>query len=171
MKNAVLVGFMGTGKTFVGKEVAYRLKYEHIDIDELIEKAEGMKVADIFKKYGEPYFREREREAVEKLKDRENLVISAGGGIVLDQGNVDNLKKKGILICLTATPEVVFERLKYMTDRPILNVDDPKEKIRILMKFREPFYKKADYEIDTSNLPVEGVVEKVEEVYTKAVEE
>ncbi|MBM3254126.1 MAG: shikimate kinase, partial [Candidatus Omnitrophica bacterium] len=85
MKNIVLVGFMGTGKTFVGKEVAQRLKYEHIDIDELIEKSEDMKIADIFKRFGEAYFREREKEVVANLKDRENLVISAGGGIMLFQ--------------------------------------------------------------------------------------
>jgi len=171
MKNIVLVGFMGTGKTFVGKEVAQRLKYEHIDIDELIEKSEDMKIADIFKRFGEAYFREREKEVVANLKDRENLVISAGGGIMLFQENVDNLRKNGVLICLTATPEVIYERLKYMTDRPLLNVDNPKEMINTLLKFREPFYIKADFMVDTSTLPVEEVVEKVIEVYTKATRE
>ncbi len=169
MKNIVLVGFMGTGKTFVGKEVAQRLKYEHVDIDELIEKSEEMKITDIFKRFGESYFRDREKEIVVKLRDRENLVISAGGGIMLFQDNVDSFKKKGILICLTATPEVIYERVKDIRDRPLLEADNPKERIITLLKFREPFYKKADFMVDTSELPVEEVVEKVIEVYTKAV--
>ncbi|MFH0838563.1 MAG: shikimate kinase [Candidatus Omnitrophota bacterium] len=171
MKNVVLFGFMGTGKSVVGREVAGRLKYQFVDTDELIEKSEDTTINAIFKRFGESYFREREKEAVNKLKDIENIVIATGGGAVLFQENIDNLKKKGVLIYLTATPHVIYKRLQQMNDRPLLNVDNPEEKINMLLKFREPFYKKVTYTIDTSDLQIEEVVEKVLEIYAKATKE
>jgi len=164
MKNIVLVGFMGTGKTTIAKELARRLNFNYISIDELIEKRENKSISQIFAEKGESYFRDLESEIVKEVSQGNNLIIDAGGGVVLREENVLNLKKKGILICLKAKPEVILERTKGYTHRPLLNVPNPKERIEELLKIREPYYRKADYFIDTSNISVQEAVEKILEI-------
>jgi len=159
--NIVLVGFMGTGKTVVGKRLAQRLNMEYVDVDELIEQQEGKKISDIFAEDGEPYFRKVEKKITRQVSGFENAVIATGGGVVLDEENIRNLKTKGVLICLSAQPEVILERTKSSVRRPLLNVADPEEKIAALLNKRAPLYAKADYTIDTSCLSIEEVVEKV----------
>jgi len=161
VKNIVLVGFMGTGKTVVAKGLAKHLKREYLSLDELIEKREKRRITEIFAESGENYFRNIESQVVKEISDKENLIIDAGGGVVIREENVSNLKKNGILFCLKATPEVILERTKKISNRPLLNVINPKEKIEELLKIREPFYKRADYFIDTSNLSISEVVNKI----------
>ena len=168
MKNIVLVGFMGTGKTVVAKGLAKRLKMKFADLDDLIEERESKKISQIFAESGEPYFRQVEKEIVREVSQQKNRVIASGGGVVLDEENIQNLKRNGIMICLSAKPEAILERTKGYLHRPLLNTEDPKAKIEELLKFRAPFYAKANYTIDTSELTIEEVIEKVIEISNEA---
>jgi shikimate kinase len=161
MKSIVLVGFMGTGKTAVGKLLAKRLGREFLEVDEIIEKKEGRSIAEIFGQKGEPYFRALEKEVVKEVSQKKGVIISAGGGAIIDEANLKNLKKNGIIICLEASPEVILERTKGNFCRPLLNVPDPKKKIEELLEQRAPHYKKADLSINTDNLTIDQVVEKL----------
>ena len=141
---------MGVGKSVVSRELSARLKRERVSSDEWIEQREGRSIKDTFREKGENYFRALEKKAIEELSPRRNLIIDCGGGIVLRQENIDLLKKNGIIFCLTATPEVIYQRIKDQKDRPLLNVDDPRTKIVELLKEREPYYNQADHTLDTS---------------------
>ena len=161
MRNIVLFGFMGSGKSAVAKKLQDKLHYTLIEMDQLIEESEQTTINQIFKIKGEPYFRELEKKMVEKISKKNNSIISTGGGVVLDQENIKNLKKNGILISLLASPEIIFQRIKKETHRPLLKTENPLKTISDLLEYRKPFYKKADYLIDTSQLTVEEVVEKI----------
>ena len=160
-KNIVLVGFMGTGKTEVGRILARDFSFEFIDTDDVIEKRLGIKVSEIFKKYGESYFRDIEREVVKDLSELKGLVIATGGGVVMNPENINDLKKNGVVICLTATTEEILSRVKENDDRPLLTVSDKFTKIKELLESREAFYAKADVTIDTTNREVLEVVKEV----------
>lgn len=152
---------MGTGKSVVAKEVASKLQAKYLDLDDLIATKEGRQIKDIFAKEGEPYFRQLEKNALKEVAFQEGLVVACGGGIVLDAENIEIMKKTGKIICLSARPEVILERTSRHTHRPLLNVDNPKEKIEALLKIRQPFYALSDETIDTSDLPLDEVVAKV----------
>lgn len=161
MKNIVLVGFMGTGKSVVGKHLAKQLSMKFISTDNIIEEKQKQPINDIFSKSGEPYFREIEKGIIKEVSGLENVVIAAGGGAVLDEENMINLRKKGIIICLNATPEAIYERTKKYKTRPLLNVKDPIAKIKELLIYRAPFYAKADYQIDTSKKSISEVITEI----------
>jgi shikimate kinase len=160
-KNVILFGFMGTGKTVVGKEVARRLGMKFVDMDDVIEEKEGCTISEIFAQKGERHFREVESEVAGALSQREGLVIATGGGVVLNRKNVEALQSSGTGICLTASPQVIYERVKGETHRPLLMSKDPLGKIKSLLEYREPFYATVQHRLDTSQLSVEGVVEKI----------
>ncbi len=159
MHNIVLVGFMGTGKSSVGERLSERLSLDFFELDEIIEEKEGALIKDIFDQKGEPYFRKLEKEAVKEVARRKGVIISAGGGAVIDEENFKNLKNTGVIICLEASPDVILQRTKNLTTRPLLNVADPKKKIEELLKVRFPYYKKSDHCINTDKLTIEQVVE------------
>ncbi len=161
MKNIVLVGFMGTGKTSVARELAKRLNREYVSIDALIEEKEKLTIKEIFARSGEKYFRDVESEAVKEISDKENLIIDAGGGAVIREKNVLDLKKKGVIVCLKANPKIILARTRHTTERPLLNVPAPQKIIDELLRIREPYYARADYSIDTSELSVNDVVEQI----------
>lgn len=161
MKNIVLVGFMGTGKTAVAKRLARKLKMRYINTDDIIEDRENRAISDIFADEGEPYFRKVEKEVVREVSSVDNAVIATGGGVVLDDENLENLRKKGVIICLNASPELIYERTKSYTHRPLLNAPDPIGKIRELLKSREPYYKKADYQVDIMGKDIDKITEEV----------
>ncbi|OGC07923.1 hypothetical protein A2230_04100 [candidate division WOR-1 bacterium RIFOXYA2_FULL_36_21] len=166
MSNIVLIGFMGTGKSDVGKKVAEQLGFSYLDTDEVIEKTEKKKINDIFKENGERYFRDLETEVIRTLQDYDRFVIATGGGMVLRPENVQMLKQIGPLILLYTKPEVIFERVKFVKNRPLIEEGDKQERIREILKKREPLYEKvADYKIDTSNLTIDKVVKKVIEYF------
>src|SRR5512143_1268625 len=106
MKNIILVGFMGTGKTTVGKLLASKLGYSFVDVDEEIEKEQGVAISYIFSELGEPYFRLLERDKLKELIGGTRIVVSAGGGVVLDLRNIEDMKRLGVLVCLEANPDV-----------------------------------------------------------------
>jgi shikimate kinase len=149
MRNVVLTGFMGTGKTEVGGILAHRLGYVLIDVDGVIEKEQEMKISDIFSELGEPAFRDIESAVIKRLAEREGAVISTGGGAVLRQENMDILRNKGVIVCLAASAETIYDRTKRSKDRPLLKVDDPLARIRELLALRQPYYEKADIVVDT----------------------
>ena len=169
MKNIVLVGFMGTGKTAVAKEAAKKLNLKYVSTDELIEKKENTSITDIFSQKGENHFRRIEKDAIREVSNLEGVVVDAGGGAVTDPENVENLKKKGVLICLWAEPEVILERIKKFRHRPLLNVKNPLDKIRRMLDHRKPFYERADFHIRTSKMPVEKVVSEIERIMNAAL--
>lgn len=147
--NIALIGFMGVGKSTVGRLVAHALGFEFVDTDELIESKTGQKVADIFKHQGEPAFREMERGVLAELATWSRKVIATGGGLAAQPGNLDALKAHSLVICLWAMPETVFERVRHQPHRPLLQVADPVARIRELLAQREPFYKQADVLLTT----------------------
>jgi shikimate kinase len=152
---------MGTGKTAVGKELSRLLDMKLTDLDCEIVKEEKMSINEIFKQLGEQKFREIETEILRKVCRNKNVIISTGGGVVLKQENIDMMRKNGILICLTAKPETILERTSHNSDRPLLQVENPFEKIRELLNFRKPFYEKADMIVDTENKTPLRVAEEI----------
>ncbi len=153
---------MGTGKSAAGRLLAKQLHRPFLDLDEKIEKETGRPISEIFAEEGESGFREKEAEAVRAAAKLEAHVISAGGGVMLNDENVAVLKKCGVLVCLTARPDVILQRtLATLPSRPLLSGENPKGRIEELLKLREPFYARADMVIDTSDRSVEEVVEEI----------
>lgn len=161
MKNIVLTGFMGTGKTEVGRELAKITGLKFVDIDSEIEKAEAMTVAEIFRRFGEQRFRAAETEMIERISRQQNVIISTGGGAVMRQRNMDVLKKTGIVVCLTATPETILRRTSGTNERPLLQVENPLDKIRELLMLRMHFYALSDIVIDTEEKTPLRVAEEI----------
>jgi len=159
--NIVLTGMMGTGKTVIGKKLAQKLNMKYISTDEVIEKDVGMPIPKIFKKRGEPYFRDVETKAVKCVAMLDNFVIDTGGGVVQRGENMEELERNGAIICLTASPEVILKRTSKTNYRPLLNVDDPVSEIKGLLEKRKQFYKRCSRMIDTSNKGIEEVVNEI----------
>ncbi|OQB11027.1 MAG: Shikimate kinase [Candidatus Omnitrophica bacterium ADurb.Bin205] len=158
MSNIYLVGFMGTGKSAVGRELAKKKKWRFVDLDELIELREGRCIADIFSKKGEPYFRRLEKKILAEVAGEDKFIVSCGGGVVTSEDNIKMMKKTGLIVCLKATPGVILRRTKQLAGcRPLLNVNNPKERIEFLLKLRAPYYAKAHKSINTSRLSVSQV--------------
>lgn len=168
-RNIVLTGFMGTGKTSVGKILAKKLGFKFVDVDDIIEKKEGMKISDIFKKFGENRFREIEAEMIKLIAKKRGQVISTGGGAVLRDENMDALKSTGVVFCLTASEDTIFERVKNSKNRPLLQFEDLKGKIRELLRKRMDKYMNAHFLINTEGLTPEEVAEKIIEEYERFV--
>ena len=146
----------------MGHLLAKELKMSFLDTDELIEKTEGRTIAEIFKTEGEEYFRNLETEVLETLQDYDHFVLSTGGGMVLREENVSLLKAMGPLILLWAPPEVVWERVKNETHRPLLNVPDPLAEIKKILEFRTPIYERvADLKVDTSGKSIDVVAQEI----------
>jgi shikimate kinase len=162
-KNIILTGFMGVGKTSVGTRLAQDLGYAFVDTDKLIEAGQKMTISAIFAKYGEPYFREIEAQIIRKIMRGENQVVSTGGGAVIWDANREAFKKAGFVVCLTARPEVIFDRIKHEVHRPLLQTADPLAKIKQLLAKREQYYAQADASIDTSGKSVERVISEIKE--------
>ena len=161
MKNIILVGFMGSGKTTIAFELSHRLGMKYISTDDLIEKREKRTINEIFTKKGEDYFRNVETMAVRDACSMENVIIDLGGGAVICDENWEIIKASGVAICLTADENIIMERTKKYKHRPLLNVEDPKQKIRNLMAKRALLYAKADHCVDTGKLTVKQTVEKI----------
>jgi len=166
--NLIITGFSGTGKSLVAKEVARRLNWAFLDTDDEIVKQTGKPIAEIFRQDGEARFRELERETIRKACQRGQAVIAIGGGAIVDPQNYELLTKTGLIVCLEAKPETIYERLfceaacsPETEVRPLLTTDNPLERIRQLKASRQPYYAKADWTIHTDDLSISEVAEEV----------
>ncbi len=147
--NLSLIGFSGTGKSSVGRLVADALRFTFLDTDSVIEARAGKIIREIFAQDGETGFREWERRIVEELARRTRTVISTGGGLPTVEGNLASLKAHSLVVCLWASPEKIFERVKGQSHRPLLNQPDPMAEITRLLALRGPFYRQADVLVNT----------------------
>jgi shikimate kinase len=161
MKNIALTGFMGAGKSEVGRALAKKLGYTFVDLDVEIEKKNSMKINDIFSQHGENAFRDMESEVIRLVSNGDRLVIATGGGAVLRQENMDNLRKKGVVVCLSASPATIMRRLRGNADRPLLKVEDPLARIKELLALRQSYYDKADLVVDTENKSPLQIVDEI----------
>ena len=169
-KNSIaLIGFMATGKTSVGRILAdqFGKGYKFIEMDDLIVEKAGKSIPEIFKDDGEIRFRELEMAVCKDVSKLKKVVISCGGGVVLNQTNVDRLRKSAIIVLLTASPETILERVSRTNKRPLLKVPNKLEKIKGILKERKSLYKSAaDIIVETDTLSVEEVSERIiEEMY------
>jgi shikimate kinase len=159
--NLYLVGFMGTGKTTVGRAVAQRLGFLLIDSDAEIERLQGWAIPDIFAQDGEAAFRVMEKEFVAKGHPPQRAVVSCGGGLVIQPGMLETLKAKGVVVCLHASIETILERTARHRNRPLLAVDDPEQRVRALYSQREPIYKQCGTVILTDARPLHDITTHV----------
>jgi shikimate kinase len=161
-KNIVLIGFMGTGKSSIGLRLAHKLKMEFVDMDREIELVMGISVAEIFKRYGELRFRSEELLIARKVRMREDTIIATGGGTLLIEENIAALRENGILICLDASPEDIFNRVNLKRGtRPLLKKNVSVQDIERLLQERGGFYACADIRVDTSGKDMDTVVNEV----------
>ncbi len=161
-KNIVLIGFMGSGKTTIGRRIAMTLKRKFIDMDLQIQDFYHMSINDIFREYSEEFFREQETTLCQNLGKAYKKVIATGGGVVKKPENIESLKKNGIIVYLKSTPESIYENTKYDKNRPLLNVEDKLGEIRRLLEEREPMYEEsADLIVDVSERNIDRCVQNV----------
>ncbi len=152
---------MGTGKSSVGRMVADALHFTFLDTDDVITARAGKSITEIFQQNGEAAFRELERRMVEELSRRTRTVISTGGGLPLDPENLGSLRTHSLLICLWASAEKIWERVRGQTHRPLLQEADPLGKIRALLEVRGPCYRQADVLVNTEMRSVREVAMQV----------
>ena len=167
MKNIVLVGFMGSGKTWVGKLIAERTGMPVIDMDAMIVERAGKPITEIFADEGEAHFRKLERELVQELAATEGNIISTGGGVVLNPDNIADFEKTSLVVCLLVDAESVLDRVRHDDSRPLLAVDKEKAIVELL-ESRKELYESVTHKIDTSGRPFPPVqtAEEIIELYT-----
>ncbi len=165
MKNIVLVGFMGTGKTTIGRELARRLKRPFVDTDRLVESREKMKIAEIFRTRGEEHFRAMENAVIQDVARQEDQVIATGGGVMMNPENVSRLKETGVLVLLEAKPETIFERTEGDA-RPLLSKGQRLDEICRLLESRRSGYAQADVRVQTDEGDIASQSEAVLAVLT-----
>ncbi len=166
--NIVLVGFMGTGKTSVGRRISSQLRMRYVDTDEIVERNSRRRISDIFEKDGESAFRELESEAVREVSELQNHVISTGGGVVLREDNMTELKRNGVVFCLTATPEEIYKRVGHQVHRPLLQTPDPLAKIQAMLAERRPYYAESDYMIRTTGRSFDEIINHIKQMFKKS---
>jgi len=162
--NIALVGFMGTGKTSAGQELAKKLGWQFVEVDALIEHMAGRSIPDVFAQNGEIAFREWEIEAIKQVARGKKQVIACGGGVVLNTINIARLKETSVMVLLTASPDTVLKRTASDRDtRPMLmDATDPASRIKELLKFRKPYYERsADIIVNTSKLNLSAVADLI----------
>lgn len=161
IQNIALIGFMGTGKSSVGRLVADQLHCTFLDTDDVIVARAGKSITDIFAQEGEAAFREREARLVEELALRTRTVIATGGGLPANPANLASLKTHALVICLWASPEVIWQHVRGQSHRPLLNESDPVATIRSLFAAREPYYRQADVLVNTEMRSLKEVAQQV----------
>ena len=165
VERVILWGFMACGKTAAGAELARRLGWEHVDLDQEIERREGRTIADIFRDQGEPAFRRLEVETTRGIIERERVVFSCGGGWVTSPDALRLVPPRSLTVWLQVSPEVAVSRVRADVDgavRPMLQRPDPEAAARALLEAREPLYRQADITIPTDGREVDAVVSDIE---------
>lgn len=162
MSNIILIGFMGVGKSTISIRLSQLLGMESVEIDAVIVEQVGIPITEIFSEYGEDYFRKLESNIIKGIKEKDNLIVSCGGGAVLHNDNIKNLKKGGYIVLLTASPTTIYERVRLSGDRPILNGNMSVEYISEVMEKRKPQYMyAADVVINTELKTVDEICEEI----------
>lgn len=159
--NLTLIGFMGTGKSTVGRRVADALHFTFLDTDDVIEARAGATIQEIFQHHGESAFREWEHRIVEELTRRNKTVIATGGGLPANEANLASLKSHSLVVCLWSSPEKIWQRVKGQTHRPLLNNPDPLGRIKELLETRAPYYRQADVLVNTEFRSLQEVTQQV----------
>ena len=162
MKNIILTGLMGSGKSSVGALIKeYLPDFELIETDFLIVQKEGMTINKIFEEKGEKYFRNTEKSIVDALLKKENQIISLGGGSLENDFDFEAAKRNSVLFYLKADVEILYERIKNKKDRPLLKCENPKQKLEDLLDIREKNYMRADYIVEVNTLTIKETAEKI----------
>ena len=165
VKNIVITGFMGTGKTTVGRIVADLMGRPFFDVDKIISQRDSRNISEIFAESGEEYFRKLESLVIDDLSLLEDAVIAVGGGTFISDDNRLKMAENGMIFCLTAEPVIIATRLENKNDRPLLNVSRKLEHISELMSARKPVYDKSSYTIDTSGLTPAEIAGEIERIF------
>jgi len=163
-RNIVLVGFMGTGKTTVGKLISEQTGMPLVDMDALIELRAGKPITDIFAQDGEPYFRALERTITRELSAQNSQIISTGGGLVLNPDNIADYEKTGLVICLLASASEILNRVQHDNTRPLL-AGNKQEKILQLLETRKPLYEAIPHKIDTDGIDPAAIAMQIIALY------
>ena len=174
-KIVFLSGFMGSGKSTIGPILANVLGWNFFDLDRVIESKQSKKIVDIFAEKGEAAFRLLEREVLQEITKGENVIIALGGGTIVDQKNINFMKKKGKIIFLEASPESFYRRLRFKTDRPmlrgkdekLLSQDELKERISEILNYRKKYYEQADVSLQTDGLTIGKTVDAISKIIQK----
>lgn len=162
MKNIFLIGFMGTGKSTVAACLSNDYGMEIVEMDQMIVEKEGMSIPDIFAQKGESHFRDAETNILIEIQSKENAVVSCGGGVVLREKNVEEMKKSGKIVLLNAKPETILERVKDDDNRPLLQGNMNVEYIRNMMEQRRPKYESvADFIIQTDGKAIDVICKEI----------
>lgn len=163
MSNVILTGYMGCGKSTIGKKLSYVLKQPYVDTDKLIETKEKRTISSIFATDGEAAFRDMETECIKELfQNKLDYVIAVGGGLPMRECNRELLAKLGKVVYLRAKPETIYERLKGDTTRPLLQGDNPKQKIIDMIAMRGPFYEEgAQIIVDVDGKSFEQILSEI----------
>lgn len=161
-KKIILIGMMGSGKSTIAKKIAPILNYEALELDEIFEKEQNITIANFFKKFGEAKFRKIETRILKESLQKENIVISSGGGVILKKENRDLLFQNDILtIYLEADYETIYDRIKNDATRPLLKVDNPKKEIENILSDRKKYYNLAKIKITTDNKTENEITEEI----------
>jgi len=167
--NLILIGFMGSGKSSLGRLAARELDFEFVDTDALVVQQAGFDISTIFALHGEAYFREEETKAIASLTEADRCVISTGGGAVLSEKNRDLLREIGFVVLLTAREEVIWERVSRNNKRPLLRTPNPRETVSRLLAERRPTYEAAaHFIVDSSDIPREEALQQILEAAREA---
>lgn len=168
-RNIVITGFMGTGKSTVGRLVAAELEREFVDMDSLIEARERRPISRIFTEAGEPYFRRLEADLCRELAERTGLVVATGGGALVPHSNLQVMACAGLVICLDCEPEILWRRIGHSDDRPLLAAKDATRFTRLaaLLVERQPAYARIQHHIDVTHLEPEDVAARVCELASR----
>ena len=165
-RNIILIGYMGSGKSTVGRKAAKAVEYNFLDTDALIEKEEGMTISKLFEEKGELYFREKETETIRKLiAEPKGNIIATGGGLPMKEGNAELLKELGTVIYLKAETDTLMKRLSGDNARPLLKNGDLREKIETMLAIRGPVYEAcADLVLQTDNMSFYEIICQIEKL-------
>ncbi len=161
IRGITITGFMGTGKTVVGKKLGERLKMEFIDLDKEIEKRADMGIFDIFSRFGEAAFREMEVSTLSETLDVPGRVVATGGGTIIDPMNLERMRSYGTIVCLTASCEEIMKRISPDNERPLLSGKKGLENIETIMEKRIAIYRESDFSVCTDGKRVDQVVEDI----------
>lgn len=160
-KNIFLVGFMGAGKTTVGRILARMLGYKYVDADEVVEERTGKAITEIFSEQGEDFFRDLETRAIRFITERSGQVVATGGGAVMREENRNLMEAGGVTVYLKTPAHVIWDRVKESESRPLLQVEDPYGTIERLLKERTPAYESACITVETESLSPEEVAAQI----------